>query len=92
MSIVTTFKLPPELRAKTKAVAESKQRSMNWVINEALERYVDDCLTEERFQLATVSAFERYQQTGRHITQEEFEKWVTSWGTKQEGSTPKCHS
>ncbi|WP_199699005.1 hypothetical protein [Oleomonas cavernae] len=37
------------------------------------------------------AAWAEYQETGLHLTQQEIETWLDSWGTDAETEVPRCH-
>jgi len=52
-------------------------------------------MTDERetaFDRHTLLSWQEYQQTGLHITLEELEAWMDTWGTSEEKGPPECHT
>jgi predicted transcriptional regulator len=43
------------------------------------------------FRAEALAAWQEYQDTGLHVTHGEVEKWLKSWGTKEEIPAPPCH-
>ncbi|MGO6940743.1 CopG family transcriptional regulator [Rhizobium leguminosarum] len=47
-------------------------------------------LAEARRQ-ETFDAWNEFQATGLHVTSNEIEKWLSTWGTDDELPIPECH-
>jgi len=45
----------------------------------------------QRFDVHTLLSWDEFQRTGLHITLEELEAWMDTWGTPDEKAAPKCH-
>lgn len=46
----------------------------------------------EAFKQDAVRAWEEYLRTGLHVTGEEMDRWMASWGTDHELPPPECHA
>ena len=71
MATTQGIRLNSEIQRRLKWLAEKKDRSMNYLISEAIGRYLDN---EERFELEKQEDQKRlqhYLDTGEHISQEQ---------------------
>jgi len=67
----TGIKLDPETHERLKHLAKAKDRSVHWLMKEAIGRYVTE---EERFEHEKAEDESRYQSfldTGAHVSSEE---------------------
>lgn len=49
------------------------------------------CDEREACRQSTLAAWQEHQETGMHVTGDEVEAWLASWGTSNELPAPKCH-
>ena len=69
-------KLDQETRSRLKKLAEVKQRSAHWLMKDAITQYLD---AEERYEhekLEDEARWQRYLDTGAHLTHEEVAAWL----------------
>jgi predicted transcriptional regulator len=90
-AIPMSVKLQPDTCERMKALAEIRQRTIHWLMCEAINQYIDREEKREAFRQDTIKAWDEYQETGLHVTSEEVETWLSSWGTKNELPAPICH-
>lgn len=72
----TGIKLDAQTLERLKNLAEAKDRSVHWLMKEAIGRYLVD---EERFEREKAEDEARYQRfldTGSHVTAEEMDAWL----------------
>ncbi|MBD9511013.1 CopG family ribbon-helix-helix protein [Ensifer sp. ENS10] len=91
MASPTSLKLDDELKGRVQHLAEIRRRSSHWIMREAIAQYVEREEKREALRHATLSAWEEYQATGLHATEDEVEKWLSTWGTDDESAAPECH-
>ena len=91
MATATSIKLDDELKGRVQHLAEVRRRTSHWIMREAIAQYVEREEKREALRQDTLKAWEEYQATGLHATAEEFEKWLSSWGTENELPSPVCH-
>ena len=71
-------RIPQALDLKLEALAIAGKRSKSYLLEEALERFVE----REAWMLAKAdAAFKEAEESGEWISQEAVEKWLVSWGT-----------
>ncbi len=88
---LTAVRLTPEEHQEIVRLAESKQRKPHWIMKEALRQYIDREALAEQLRLSTLASWEEFSATGTHITEDEANAWLDTWGTKHEAKPPKCH-
>lgn len=84
-------KLDPDVHDRVKRLAEARQRTPHWLLREAIQQYVDREEKREALRQDARRAWEEYQATGLHVTDEEVVVWMESWGTENELPPPVCH-
>jgi len=87
----TSLKLDDELKSRVQHLAEVRRRSSHWIMREAIAQYVEREEKREALRQQTLDAWDEFQATGRHVTGDEVEKWLSSWGTDDELPAPECH-
>jgi RHH-type transcriptional regulator, rel operon repressor / antitoxin RelB len=71
-------RIPEALDQKLEALAAAAKRSKSYLMEEALERFVE----RESWMLAKAdAAFKEAQESGEWISQDAVETWLMSWGT-----------
>jgi predicted transcriptional regulator len=91
MATATSIKLDEELKGRVQHLAEARRRSSHWIMREAIVQYVDREEKRETLRQDTLKAWDEFQATGLHATEEEVDKWLASWGTENELPAPECH-
>ena len=86
-----SVKIDDDLKARLGRLAESRNRSRHWLMCKAIEQYVTHEEQQESFKQEAYAAWRDYQETGQHVTREELETWLRSWGDDNEASAPQCH-
>jgi predicted transcriptional regulator len=88
----TSVKLKDGFDDRLKALGESKQRSTNWLLNEAVERYLDREEARAALLIEMKERHEEYVQEGRlHLTQEEVEDWMARRRLDRNAPMPPLH-
>jgi predicted transcriptional regulator len=87
----TSLKLDDELKSRVQHLAEARRRSSHWIMREAIAQYVEREEKREALRQQTLDAWDEFQATGLHVTGDEVEKWLSSWGTDDELPAPECH-
>ncbi|MBB3558708.1 CopG family ribbon-helix-helix protein [Sinorhizobium sp. B11] len=91
MASPTSLKLDDELKSRVQHLAEVRRRSSHWIMREAIAQYVEREEKREALRQQTLDAWDEFQATGLHVTGDEVEKWLSSWGTDDELPAPECH-
>lgn len=91
MSTPTSVKLDDALKSRVQDLADSQHRTAHWIMKEAISQYVEREEKKAAFRQDALDAWDEYQMTGSHLTANEVEDWLGSWGTDDEVAAPKCH-
>lgn len=91
MASPTSLKLDDELKGRVQHLAEVRRRSSHWIMREAIAQYVEREEKREALRQETLDAWNEFQATGLHVTGDEVEKWLSTWGTDDELPAPECH-
>ena len=86
-----SVKLDSDIRDRIEQLAATRRRSAHWLMREAIQQYIEREEKREAFRQDTLKAWEEFQTTGLHATEEEVDTWLASWGTDDELPVPKCH-
>lgn len=86
-----SVKLEQEQRDKLSRIAELKERSVHYLLCQAVGEYIENESKRLEFYEEGKKALEHYKATGLHTTHEEMMIWANSLGTANELPMPKCH-
>lgn len=89
--MATSIKIDNDLKSRIQNLATQKNRSPHWLMRQAINEYVDREEAREDFKQEALDAWKRYQETGRHLSHQETQQWLTTWGTEHEQDVPECH-
>jgi len=89
--MAVSIKLDDQLKARVERLATARQRSAHWIMRDAIQHYVDREEARESFRQEALTSWVEYQETGRHLTGEEVQKWLRTWGGEAEAEMPDCH-
>jgi len=85
-------KLDGDTRERIKRLADARSRSMHWIMREAIKQYVEREEKREAFRQDAILAWDEYQLTGIHVTQEEADSWLADLEAGRDVEPPKCHA
>ena len=86
---VTTVRLSAELEESLEAAASKLDRSKSWIINQALNEFLERQELEQTRWQDTLAAMESAAQ-GKVVAAEEVHAWIRSWGSSDELPPPKA--
>jgi Predicted transcriptional regulator len=69
-------KIDLEMKARIQRLGDARHRSMHWLMKEAIRQFVEREEQQEALRQAGIQAWEAYQDTGLHVTQEEADTWM----------------
>ena len=81
----TGIKLDPETHERLKFLAEAKDRSVHWLMKEAIGRYVTKEERYEREKAEDEARYQNYLDTGTHIRNEDMMDFLDSLSEKAPG-------
>ena len=90
-SSTTSLKLDSKLKRRVQRLAASRRRSPHWLMCEAVEQYVDREEKREKLRHDALAAWNDYQTTGLHLTEEEADAWLTKLAAGEDAEAPECH-
>jgi predicted transcriptional regulator len=80
------------LKDRIQALATQRQQTPHWIMNEAIRQYVETEEAKASFVNEARQSWQHYQESGLHLTGDEVQDWLSTWGTDQEIDAPECHS
>jgi predicted transcriptional regulator len=86
-----SIKLGIDKKDKLAWIAEKKERSVHFLLCQAVSDYIENETKRLEFYEDGRKALEHYKATGLHTTHEEMLAWARSLGTANELPKPKCH-
>lgn len=89
--MATSIKLDDALKERVQNLAATRDRSAHWVMREAIREYVEREEKREAFHQAGLRAWEEYQRTGLHVTDEEADAWLAKLAAGEDAELPPCH-
>ena len=89
--MATSIKLDENLKNRIQKLAEVRHRSAHWMMREAIQQYVNREEAREKFMQEALESWKKFQETGLHLTHQELDTWLDTWGTDKEKEIPKCH-
>jgi predicted transcriptional regulator len=92
MALTTTsLKLDAEVKARMQQLAATRRRSLNWLMGEAIREYVEREEKREQRRQDALAAWAEYQETGRHVSAEEADRWLARLEAGDTAPPPECH-
>ena len=89
--MATSIKLDDQLKNRVQQLATVRRHSAHWIMREAIRTYVEREEAKESFKQEALDSWTTYKETGRHITGEELQQWLSTWGTNDDQEMPACH-
>ena len=90
--MATSIKIDDELKGRVQHLAVLRQRSLHWIMREAIAQYVEREEARESFKQEALTSWTAYQETGRHLSGQEVRTWLNTWGTEAETELPSATS
>ena len=88
---IAAIRLTIAEQAQIAHLAAAKQRKPQWIMKEALRQYLAREAAAEQLRKETQASWDEYAQTGMHVSEEEMNSWLDTWGADDEAEPPKCH-
>ncbi len=89
--MATSVKLDDDLKSRVQHLANTRHRSAHWIMREAIRDYVEREEAREKFKQEAIASWTTYQETGRHLSNQEVRDWLNTWGTDKETEISQCH-
>jgi predicted transcriptional regulator len=87
----TSLKLDTKLKKRVQRLAAARRRSPHWLMREAVEQYVSREEKREQLRQDALAAWNHYQTTGLHLTEEEADSWLAKLEAGEKAEAPECH-
>lgn len=87
-NIPVAIKIDVSLKARLKQLADARNRTPHWLMREAISEYVAREEKRESFHQDALRAWQDYQATGLHITQEHADEWLSALEAGQDIEPP----
>ena len=87
-----SVKLDPADRERIAVLASIKKRTAHYLMKEAIHEYLQREESRLNFMRAAEAAAQEFKDTGMHVTHEELDAWMETWGTENEKPMPVCHT
>ena len=84
-------KLELDIRDRLTTLASSRQRSTHWMMREAIAQYIEREEKQESYRQDGLRAWNEFQATGLHVTQDEADGWLAKLEAGQDTEPPVCH-
>lgn len=92
MASSTSIKLADGIKERVQAIAADEDRSANWLMNDAITRYVERKEQRKALRQQMREAHEEYQRAGLHLTQDEVRTWMEQRARGERVPRPKLHT
>lgn len=87
----TSLKLDNDLKNRIQHLAEVRQRSAHWIMQEAIRNYVDREEKRDALKQDALQAWDAYKEDGLHLTLEEADAWLAKLEAGEDAGMPECH-
>ncbi len=87
----TGVKLEPSIKLRLNKLGESKQRSIHWLMKEAINQYLAHEEQAEQLKQETLTRWQEAEQN-KVVSNESVMAWLDTWETDSEVERPKCMS
>ena len=91
MVTATSIKLDEDMKGRVQNLAEARRRSSHWIMREAIAQYVEREEKREALKQDAMQAWDRYQQTGLHLSAVEADGWLARLEAGEDADLPPCH-
>lgn len=85
----TGVKLESSIKLRLHKLGESKQRSIHWLMKEAINQYLEHEEHAEKLKQDTLARWQEAEQN-KVVSNESVMAWLETWGTDTEIERPKC--
>ena len=86
-----SLKLDAETESRLLRLAETRHRSADLLMREAIEQYIERAERREQLRQDAFVAWTEYQATGQHVTGEEADAWMARLEAGEDVNPPSPH-
>lgn len=90
-TVPMSLRVDPAIKERLQAIALRHKRSAHALVQEAVSIFVEKQEAKDRMNQEAVQAYNDYKTTGLHVTHEQLDTWLDTWGTENEQPAPQCH-
>ena len=90
-TVPMSLRVDPTIKDRLQTIAQRHKRSAHALAQEAVYLFVEKQEAKDRWNQEATEAYNDYNTTGLHITHEELNTWLDTWGTENEQPAPQCH-
>jgi predicted transcriptional regulator len=90
-TVPMSLRVDPAIKERLQAIALRQKRSAHALAQEAVSVFVEKQEAKDKLNKEAMDAYNDYRISGLHITHEELDTWLDSWGTENEQPAPPCH-
>ena len=91
-TVPMSIRIDQGLKDRLTKLANLQKRSAHSLATQAVEKLVHEQEKLQAWNQSCLDSFNEFKTTGLHVTQDEVEKWMDSWGSEKELPPPKCHT
>jgi predicted transcriptional regulator len=85
----TSLKLDPDIKERVQKLAETRRRSANWLMGEAIREFLAREEAREEFNRITVERWVAYQADGKSVSAEKADAWLARLETGEDVDPPE---
>jgi predicted transcriptional regulator len=86
-----SIRLRKDQKTRLSAIAKAQDRTAHSIAAKALSEFIEREEARLSFKNETDAAWQHYQETGLHVTQDELFGWMDSMFTDNQLPVPVCH-
>lgn len=87
----TSIKLDAEIKERMNQLAIARDRTLHWMLLEAVKQFVEREEKREAFRQDGIRAWNKYQMDGLHVTAKEANEWLAKLAAGRDVEPPECH-
>ena len=84
-----SVKLTDTLRQRLLALSESRERSVHWLMKQAIEAYVENEERSDTLRQETLARWEEVE-AGKTVDNDRVVEWLETWGGDTQKARPRC--
>ena len=90
-TIAISIKLDSSYKERLSRLATTKRRTAHALAKTAITNFIEQEERIEAERKEAIASYEDYLETGLHVTVDEVDEWLESWGADNEKDKPLCH-
>ena len=86
-----SIRIDTQTKERLSQIAHRQKRTSHALAAEALNVFIEQKEKEYLWNKSCIDSLNDFDETGLHVTQNEVDQWMDSWGTNNELPVPVCH-